>query len=476
MKHPTAPLAVGLSLLTTSAVAWALPPGPTVLCEQYPASPHCAEQEPSCQICHGVPPALNAFGWAIEEQLPAETPRPLDPEDFVAALPAALARVEAEDADEDGYTNLEELEAGTLPGDPANDPSSGEPRCDDPRGNPDFAICQTDRRYTFKKVHLDFCGRSPTYEALEQFASQTPQQQREHVEQTLAGCLDSEFWLGKNGVLWTLAHPKVRPIGALKIGEDEGIIPMYLSFAGMDYYDDYHLFTYAHIDDHDIRDLLLAQYFVERSTEPTRYQTVDELPMERTQPERRVGMATTMWQLRTITDALPRTLASLVYWAYLGFDLARMEGLYPVADALVDYDLKDVTRAECATCHSTLDAIAYPFSRYNGPGPDTGLMYYPERLSERWNDLYPEILDMPEEGTLLGQPVTDLLEWGQVAANSDQFLMSVTRDYWRLLMGTEPDEDDEEFRTLWSGLRDHDDYSVERMLGRLIWTEAYSVP
>jgi hypothetical protein len=84
---------------------------------------------------------------------------------------------------------------------------------------------------------------------------------------------------------------------------------------------------------------------------------------------------------------------------------------------------------------------------------------------------------MPENGYVLGEPVQNLREWAQVAANSKRFAEATVKDYWRFLIGLEPDSN-EEFVTLWQDFMDpaKDDYRVERMLHALIRTEAYGVP
>jgi hypothetical protein len=76
---------------------------------------------------------------------------------------------------------------------------------------------------------------------------------------------------------------------------------------------------------------------------------------------------------------------------------------------------------------------------------------------------------------VLGQPVSNLVEWGQVASESDQFAAAVVEDYWKLLMG-EKASGEADFVDLWRKLKTDDQYHVEAMLHRLIRTEAYGVP
>ena len=84
---------------------------------------------------------------------------------------------------------------------------------------------------------------------------------------------------------------------------------------------------------------------------------------------------------------------------------------------------------------------------------------------------------MPEAGSIFGQPVADLNEWVQVAANSDYFAKATVGDYWKLLLGHNPnDREQGEFEQLWRDLRGRHNYGVEKMLHDLIDTEAYGVP
>jgi len=89
----------------------------------------------------------------------------------------------------------------------------------------------------------------------------------------------------------------------------------------------------------------------------------------------------------------------------------------------------------------------------------------------------PQIVETPEAGLLFGQPVADLVEWAEVAANSEPFARKVVLDYWRLLVGEDPQPGDEaEFATLVQRLSSQHEFRVERMLRDLIATEAYGAP
>jgi hypothetical protein len=69
----------------------------------------------------------------------------------------------------------------------------------------------------------------------------------------------------------------------------------------------------------------------------------------------------------------------------------------------------------------------------------------------------------------LGQPVANLVEWAEVAANSEPFARKLVLDYWRLLIGEDPQPGDEpEFARLVQRLSSEHEYRVERMLRDLI--------
>ena len=89
----------------------------------------------------------------------------------------------------------------------------------------------------------------------------------------------------------------------------------------------------------------------------------------------------------------------------------------------------------------------------------------------------PDVDETPEAGYILGEPVSDLVEWAEVAANSDEFAAALVMDYWELLVGERPNAlETEQFVTLWQDFATTHAYDVEAMLHDLIDTEAYSVP
>jgi hypothetical protein len=192
-------------------------------------------------------------------------------------------------------------------------------------------------------------------------------------------------------------------------------------------------------------------------------------------------MLTHRWFLmsNTMFTSVPRTTAAQAYRAYLGYDIALLEGLNDVPGEPVDYDSKGVGEAACAACHATLDPLTYPFSRYEGIGGGQGdsYSYAPNRLNG-FTDVDGELVaETPEAGVLFGEPVEDLIQWAAVAANSEAFRRATVLDYWKLLLGEAPRATEQaEFSRLVRDLGGDHGYSVELMLHDLIDMEAYGAP
>lgn len=449
--------------------ALALPTGPEAICTVWPAAADCAAGQPDCTACHTVPPARNAFGLDLQARLEGA---PFDGDTFKAAAIAALPGLAEIDSDGDGVDNLTELEAGTGPGDADDVPSAG------PSGpcmniNPTFNVCGYDPRYAFKKVSLDVCGHSPDFEALEAFDALNMADKPEAIADLLDECLDTEFWQGRDGVVWQLAHAKVRPLGAIKSGRNAGPVPL------GDYDDDYGLFVHTQTDDRDARLVLTADYYIQVRENPTRYLVRPTLAGQNAAVGRRAGMITMRYffVINTMFTALPRTTAAQAYRAYLGLDISRSEGLVPPDAELIDYDDKGITAPACATCHTTLDPLSYPFSRYEGiAGFATGF-YNEGRMRSQSLTEGARVREVPEAGYLFGEPVADLVEWAERAANSEAFRRATVRDYWRILVGEDPtDATAAEFEQLVADFGAVHDYQVERMLHALVRTEAYGAP
>lgn len=451
------------------SAAWARPEAPAAFCDVYPESPHCFAGGADCAMCHTIPPVRNPFGASLAAQWTS----PIAPAAFLDALPEALVAIESDDADGDGASNQAEIDAGTFPG--------------DPRSVPTEIADEPDPVVAFRKLTLDACGHSPEVAEIEAVAAAA--EPWTEVDRQLDACLDSEWWRGRDGVLWRIAHPKIRPLAAIKSGADAGDIPL------ADYEDDYNLFAYAHSDDRDAREVLLARYIVERDDgPPTTYTRVDRGPLEDlgergfnvaqlVDTNRRAGLLTTRWNLasNTMFTAVPRTTAAQAYRAHLGYDISKLEGLHPVEGEPKDHDAKDVDRAECALCHSTLDPLTYPFAHYNGiGGGNPGALPYrnePGRPARFVETDGPDVAEVPEGGVLFGTPVDDLLDWARVAADSDAFARATVMDYWRVFVGREPSGDElEELDALVEVFATEHRYRVEAMLHELVRTRAYAAP
>src|SRR5262245_35301153 len=130
-------LAIGAAV---AVPAYAKPIGPSIFCDRYPDAPSCLAGTPACTFCHqGAPPARNLYGMTVEAALLPGAPRPLSDADYAENLPAALAAAEALDADHDGFSNLDEITAGTLPGDDRSLPDVS--ACPRVLPNPNYDVC-----------------------------------------------------------------------------------------------------------------------------------------------------------------------------------------------------------------------------------------------------------------------------------------------------------------------------------------------
>lgn len=468
-----------LATLAVASTADAKPHAPGIICDTYPAAPACLGQKPACNTCHEkttTPVVLNGYGKDVAVALEAYIDNPFDNAQFGDYLAFALVDVEALDSDADGFENGDELLEGTFPGDATSIP--GQAECPEDTSGLAYPICEYDYSFAYRKVGIDFCGMPPTFEEMEAFRALGADAQNAELHDKLDACLDTQFWLGFDGVLWSLAHEKIRPL-------------MAFFDSRQNFFADYGIFVWSQIDGHDVREMLTADYHVgittplgEDDLSYLEYSMEPSIPDQPLEQDRRAGMLTLAWPLfyNTMFTALPRTTAAQAYRAFLGLDIAKSEGLdWPIDGEPVDYDSSGVTQAECAQCHSTLDPLAYPFATYNGLQADTeiGLFEYdPNRIEKYFGQQFPEMLNMPEAGYIFGEPVADLIEWAEVAANSDAFYSARAKDYWTLLMGQAPRPDQAEsyaeFTALWEGLRETN--SIEDMLHQLIETEAYGAP
>jgi hypothetical protein len=462
-------LALALASLGVVSSGWTRPSGPAALCAVVPEANDCQSGLPSCGVCHTTPPARNTYG----RQLEARLPDPTSAEAFPAEIGPVILAVMPLDADGDGFDNETELRAGTGPGSDTSFPMDA--GCSGESINPRWNVCGYDHAYVFKKVTLDFCGFSPRYAEMEAFRALEVEGRERRIEEVFERCVETPYWRGRDGVIWRMAHPKIRPLAAIKSGDQAGAVPL------GDYDDDYALFVHSHTGDGDVREVLTADYYVTLAGNPPTYTVQQNRPHQSLARPYRVGMISSRWFLviNTMFTAVPRTTAAQAYRSYLGLDIAKSEGLIPPqGQELIDYDEKGITAPACAVCHTTLDPLTYPFTPYEGiAAPESGA-YVAQRMARRSPAIDgANIRDVPEAGYLLGQPVANLVEWAELAANSDEFAQATVRDYWYLLMGGAPTPGQAaDFEALWRGLKAAHGYRVEMMLKAFIKTEAYGVP
>ncbi len=484
-------VAAGAALLLATAMterAHAKPVGPQVFCESRPALPACSGRVPSCIMCHATPPALNPFGAALA---------PLVAGAYEQKLGDAVKAVAEKDSDGDGVANLAELEQGTLPG-----LAESVWRALSPVGtNPVYGIGKYDPAFAFRRLNAAFCGVSPSYEDMRALAAAPDA--RAFLHARVDQCLASEQWRGE--LLPRLADKRIRPLGAAG---------SCANFYGNFEYD-YNLFVYALTEDHDARDLLVAQYHVERdgngrlvkideaarpgAIKPPvrragiacqdRYGNTPPLVGGQTLPSRhRAGMVTTQWFLwkNTMGSYLPRQTAAQAYRSYLGYDLSLQEGIFPVAREPRDIDRRGTTSSPCYQCHSTLDPLAYAFAYYwggaGGEATGTYMATRPTIYNVAPSEVRMDWLRNPPVAHLFGQPLPPetegpaLLAWARRAADSDAFKRHLATTFFVYSIGREPvGPDFREIDPIWRALP-ADGHSVNRLLHRLVDTLAFGAP
>ncbi|MBM4252132.1 MAG: hypothetical protein FJ146_09190 [Deltaproteobacteria bacterium] len=503
------------------------------LCAAAPDAPGCGTGQASCTTCHTGAPSLNPYGRCLKDALARSR-----------TIEAAAKAVMNQDCDGDGIVNLEEFASGTEPGvadQGQNTRAKDERNCDARGAGSGYNLCGYDPDYAFKKVNADFCGNSPTFEAYQEFKELPLTEKEQRIAATVDSCMKSNFWRGKGGILWDMAGVKVRPLTVVKAGDDGGEIPL------ADYYDDYNLYIYHHIDDADARGVLTANYYVtRRDGGTTAYTPTENVALNGKKPgvlavtgsfynnmqqfvpkDKRAGVLSTSWAQNGLTmfASIPRSTAAHFYRVYLGLDISKNQGLVEPGSnfRLVDYDNKDVTRPACAACHRSLDALTYPFTKYNGltfqilgrdintaggfvGGAVGGSVMLPPFLAGivqsgsslvggdllllgEYNEnrmrilakmnatTEPNLAATPSSGFILGQAVNSLPEWGRVAANSKEYARQIVLDYWRYLIGEEPNaETEDEFESLVENLKTKHNYRVRNLLLDLVTRDAYGAP
>ena len=455
------PLLLALLLPATAAARPEL--GPDGFCAEYPSSPLCITGTTACSTCHalGGPPSRNPYGDEVRRGMDRDL-------DFADQLPLGLRAAETLDSDGDGVDNLEEILSGARPG----FDSSLEPECGEQTafGNPWYRVGEYDPDFAFKRVLLDFCGRSPRYAERVAFADSADP--LGVLTDTLDLCLQSPYW---REVQQEIGTRVVRPIGP---ATDINILGNWAW--------DLRLWVYATSGDRDAADLMRAKYLVVEDPPGTgRLAPIDaprddgEAYAQPLDQEDRWGLITTRYSLamNVMFSAVPRTLAAHYYRQLLGLDVARSEGLFPVDDAEgaydwpapLDVDDKGVWQEGCAGCHSTLDPLSYPWVRYNGidlEGGTTGAF-----LPDRAVDIVPET-----DGAIFGDAISSPEQWVEAAVTSDDFSRHIVRTFWRYLFRRDAFScEQDELDMLWQDFRDGG-RNVESTLHALILTDAYGVP
>jgi len=446
--------AVLLALFAPWSLASARPLAPSALCAQYPEAPDCRGTYAECSLCHRStwPATWNAYGMEIVFQL--------DGEDLDAdTLAPALAAIEELDSDGDGVRNLDELLAGTNPG----DETDAWPYCAPDRVTlPDLPVAESyDFRRAARRAGVLYCGRSPSYDELHALDAMAPAERYQALHTELERCLGESYW--RDRALHRLADERVRPISS--VGADSPV-----DIVIGDYEWDYRLFSHVLTDDRDARDLLLADYHVDEDGDVVR----GAIPGVRagTQPlvpEERAGMITTQWFLsvNTMFSPLPRTTAAQAYRAYLGFDIAQQQGIVPIPGEPLDVDDKGVDAPECAGCHSTLDPLSYAFAEYEGiRGARTGTFdaSRPVRVIDGWSE---------PASAVFGEEVESVRVWAERAAESEAFRRNLVMLFFRHAFEREPTPGEQaDFDAIVAALPG-DGHSANRLIHRLVDLDAF---
>ncbi len=388
--------------------------------------------------------------------------------------------LEDQDADGDGSSNLDEIQLGTNPG---NADSLWDPIPEAGGDNPFYDLGRYDVSFAYRRAMVLYCGHSPRYEDMKELGELEGDAARERLHDDLAACLDGEYW--RTTGLRELADPKIKPIKS--VGADTTVIIQLFRVVLADYEWDYRLWRYLMSDDRDMRELLTAKYHVgedEETGELMRVEGAFDSPIplaldggQPLDPEYRAGMLTTQWFLmsNTMFSELPRTTAAQAYRAYLGMDISKTEGIWPVENEPSDVDHKGVDEPACAQCHSTLDPLAYAFAYYEGiilqERNITGT-FDPDRPAS----LLPDWDQVAHTAVLFGDEVSSVVEFGQVASETPAFRRAMTTTLVRHALGRDPWPDEqEEFQALVDSLPE-DGYSANRLIHRLVDTAAFGTP
>jgi len=444
-----------------SFVARGTPEVLDVLCSG-PDSARLCSKPTKCEICHvGSTTSLNSFGSDLIKKMQENATYQKSQVKFF--ILEALKNVANVDSDKDGVGNSAEIIAGSLPGNAESLPDEKEEK-----------IVYSEE-LAFRKVKILYCGQRPSY--AENESLRRTLDKKKFVHDQLQACLESDWWRSQG--LPRLADNKIRPIAALGL---RGTIVL------ADYNWDYRLFSYVLSGDRDFRDLLRADYHINEQGEkivgPVGFQLTPRISQlggvgpsivigtgQPLDPDRRLGMITTQWflMMNTMFSAIPRTTAAQAFRAYLGLDLAKYEGISPIANEPRDVDSKGVGAAECASCHSTLDPLAYSLANYRGIETDI--------LSVLLNQsgTYSSTRSVVEkDGAIFGRGVSGPKEWADEAVKSNAFATNIATMFYKQAIGRKPESSSEisEFNLICKQIPD-DRYQAEKLIHRLVDTMAF---
>jgi len=107
-------LAAVAGIVLLAGAAFALPADSTLFKQLYNPAAGTKLASAGCLVCHDKAPftktGLNRYGQDVAKQAKPRTA-------------ASFKAIEALDSDKDGVSNLKEIQAGTLPGDPTSKPA-----------------------------------------------------------------------------------------------------------------------------------------------------------------------------------------------------------------------------------------------------------------------------------------------------------------------------------------------------------------
>lgn len=108
MRKPQTIIAILLAVLLISSAVLATAVWSKLFNDTYKPKPGSAIVKAKCQLCHTKGVALNPYGMSLKGK---------------KMVAASLKAVEKLDSDKDGFSNIAEIKAGKLPGDPKSKPA-----------------------------------------------------------------------------------------------------------------------------------------------------------------------------------------------------------------------------------------------------------------------------------------------------------------------------------------------------------------